>query len=522
MTRQQIQQAIETFRKITTANTISPENVGVLLRALLDFATSSEETAAAVSDTISELTLKALPGVNGAFLVLTKPDGSNACSAGAIPLCDEAKNTAGLIDATHQKLIHTNAEAIRDLAADQEKDTADLTKKISTADSKAASALLRAGTLLESKGKPGGLATLDEEGHLNPAQLPPDAVSVRVFSRFVEGVSVKDTGIAEVPEEAEVVYDTARRKFLLFVPGTFTAEYYDAWLGVADYMTVGEDGQCPLSERIYICPTRTGVWWWNGQELEDITASRLIQQKISQAATKAFDDLFLAAAGTYGTIDHTHTNPDGTPSPYYLNELWLTYEEAVAVYQAGAIDTQYCELRYYGLDIRTNLPPVCSSWAWGSTATKYQLCQFITKSNIEILNLTSRYFSFCIGPGGIGHVTFATDKLRKIIGNIDIGNYTGKNNHSLFGSCPELTEVVLLGLHSNLSLAGLPKINASSIRTLIERKYHIGSAATEAYTVTLHADVYNKIVEADQGDKASEWSGLLELAASKNITFASA
>lgn len=49
-----------------------------------------------------------------------------------------------------------------------------------------------------------------------------------------------------------------------------------------------------------------------------------------RAKQRLFDDMWLKAVGTYGSIDHTHVE-NGKAAPYYLNELWLTYDEALAV-----------------------------------------------------------------------------------------------------------------------------------------------------------------------------------------------
>ncbi len=241
-----------------------------------------------------------------------------------------------------------------------------------------------------------------------------------------------------------------------------------------------------------------------------------------RAKRAVFDDLFLAAAGPWGTIDHTHTNEDGTPSPYYLNELWLTYEEAVAVMEGPHINSTNCNYMFKGVNMRTNIPPLCGGITNGSTAPKFDVYYFIdSTSKIEVLNLTTKSDRFCINPSSSGtdSILFHPARLTKIIGTIDIGNLNG--NKCYFYST-SLESVNFNSLKSDLNLCGLPKLNAASVRYLIENKYRIGSAATAAYTVTLHADVYNKIVEAAEGEKASEWSGLLELAASKNITFASA
>ena len=82
----------------------------------------------------------------------------------------------------------------------------------------------------------------------------------------------------------------------------------------------------------------------------------------------------------------------------------------------------------------------------------------------------------------------------------------------MFAGCAKLTNLRMKGLARNLSLASSPLITAESLRYLCENR---GSGS--AFTVTLHPDTYANL----HGD-GEEWQGLVELAAEKNITFATA
>ena len=70
-----------------------------------------------------------------------------------------------------------------------------------------------------------------------------------------------------------------------------------------------------------------------------------VKKNIGVSKMELFDDLWHEAVGKYGDVDHSHTE-DGVSKPYYLNELWLTYEEAVAIYNEGALTTSACSFRY--------------------------------------------------------------------------------------------------------------------------------------------------------------------------------
>lgn len=88
-------------------------------------------------------------------------------------------------------------------------------KKINAADTRATEALELAESLDDSRGEPDGLATLDGYGHLDPAQIDPDTIGVRVFNGFVEGATIEQVGINGTPGFSSIVYDTRARKFLL-------------------------------------------------------------------------------------------------------------------------------------------------------------------------------------------------------------------------------------------------------------------------------------------------------------------
>ena len=102
-------------------------------------------------------------------------------------------------------------------------------------------------------------------------------------------------------------------------------------------------------------------------------------------------------------------------------------------------------------------------------------------------------------------------KLRKIIGIIRLDKSSGVT--SAFDQCLELQDVKLYGLLTNISFAYSPLISLESLQYLITN-----AANTSPITVTVHADVYAKIQDEGQVD----WHALIETAAAKQITFATA
>lgn len=111
----------------------------------------------------------------------------------------------------------------------------------------------------------------------------------------------------------------------------------------------------------------------------------------------------------------------------------------------------------------------------------------------------------------LGFAFYSCVKLRKIIGIIRLDKSSGVT--SAFDHCLELQDVKLYGLLTNISFAYSPLISIESLQYLITN-----AANTSPITVTVHADVYAKI----QDETNVEWHALIETAAAKQITFATA
>lgn len=241
-----------------------------------------------------------------------------------------------------------------------------------------------------------------------------------------------------------------------------------------------------------------------------------LSEKIDASKRTVFDDLWKAACGEYGTVDYSHSEGD-KHTPYYLNELWLTYEEAVAVYNAGAIDSTQCQYKYFNLNIRTNLPAMIGGATYGGGRQDFFPYTLIDNSQIEVLNvkMSTGSFRVAVMPVGMNNtVYFQAPKLRKIIGNIAIGltTYQPTYNNSLFGNCPLLEEVNIENMNLDLNLSKLPLISASSLNFLLSRRM-----GNNTVTLKLHPDIYAKIT-TEEGD----YAGIMDLAESKNVSLASA
>lgn len=266
------------------------------------------------------------------------------------------------------------------------------------------------------------------------------------------------------------------------------------------------------------------------EEIEDIDPTLVTEalRKVPQALTpeeqaqvkanlniskmELFCDLFSAAAGDAGYARMVNGAFDGK-----LNDLTLTYEEAVDIYDAGAITSLDCRGRYHRSPIRTNLPSPLRSGDWGNggyfSGSTVELCAECPE--LEVLNLSVRKGGIVIRHLPNAATISNCPKLRKIIGVIDLGEVN--NSKSSWGkqpfyNLPELVEARIYMLGASIDLSTCPKLSVASYQYCIQR----GRTMTSPITVTVHPDVYAKLTD----ETNTEWHQVLIDAAAKNITFA--
>ena len=225
------------------------------------------------------------------------------------------------------------------------------------------------------------------------------------------------------------------------------------------------------------------------------------------AKREVFDDLWIKAAGSNGTVDHTHTE-SGVNKPYYLNEVWMTYEEAIVVYNENYADI----LSFNGRDIYgvTNFPPPTNGNA--SQYTNYRAY------NAKVINVGDGF----LVTSFLGWSSIAP-KLTKIIGNINLTYWNASIKSYGYIKAPALTDVSLYHLHNDFDIASLKNISLSSMQYMVNN-----STATSSITVTVHPDVYAKLTgdttnaaaAALTAEELAQWQALVTTANSKNISFA--
>lgn len=228
----------------------------------------------------------------------------------------------------------------------------------------------------------------------------------------------------------------------------------------------------------------------------DVKVSETALTVTERAKRAVFDDMWRAAAGTWGKIDYSHFE-NGVSKPYYLNELWLTYEEAVEIFKAY-IAVDYNQPFFGARNIRTHLP-------FGRSYVTTLNSTFQT-STIEIVRIN-------FIPNSSYRTFLGCSKLRKVSA-ITEGNKFPQSE--VFYGCVALEDLYIQRIAVNLYIQDCPLVNAASFRYMIQYAKN-----TTAITFYVHPDVYAKLTSAVD-DPEDEWYGLIDLAAAKQITFACA
>ena len=139
---------------------------------------------------------------------------------------------------------------------------------------------------------------------------------------------------------------------------------------------------------------------------------------------------------------------------------------------------------------------------------------FANCTNLEVVAFGARdgdnFF-----PSRIIYAFINCIKLREIKSVLNVTSLESHDNKFLntFSGCRALEKILILNLKDNISFSNSPLLSLESLQYLITN-----AANTSPITVTVHADVYDKIQDEGQVD----WHALIETAAAKQITFATA
>jgi|GEM_PF-6805001 len=269
-----------------------------------------------------------------------------------------------------------------------------------------------------------------------------------------------------------------------------TTTYYANWAGRDTFCNSAGK---PLKNRLYLC-TATGRQY-DKFPGNNSTGLRCIAAPPMDAKKALLADLWDEACCNEGwggnpatrTV-HGHYDPD--TDKWLLNELSLSYAEAIAVWYAGT-PRNYDATMFYGGQhtIRTNLPPRFDA----SNSVKFQQA-FIGCTNMEVANIGA--------ANTCNNMFYAVPKLKKVIGTMH-----GGGNPAPYLTCP--VEEMHFGWWGAATqaydLRNLPNLNADSLQWMVTNA-RVTTQGTR--TVTLHADAYARLTD-----------DMKALAAEKSITF---
>lgn len=200
----------------------------------------------------------------------------------------------------------------------------------------------------------------------------------------------------------------------------------------------------------------------------------------------ALTPLFEAAGATFN--DET--------GYYELNTLTdITEDEMIAIYNAPRLTSEGENSTTFSRSaIRTNL---CSDY-WVNE-TVHLNDTFYYNINIEVAYIKDNNYDgstvFIVqSDTGTFYMCF---KLRSVLTNGYI-NINGIDATKSFYQCYALEDVKLSGANKSFSLQDCGVLSTDSVRTIIEKE----SAPAEGITVTLHPDVYDRVI-ADEGVQAA-------------------
>lgn len=230
----------------------------------------------------------------------------------------------------------------------------------------------------------------------------------------------------------------------------------------------------------------SSCYYKNGPTLE--AREGAMAEAIQAAKLALFIEEFNAAAGANGKYDPVNAlDPQHT---FYLNTLWLTYEEAVVsmahineIYLRGGASMS-------GLKIRTNMlaaKPVPTNWGPGFV---YLNGVCLCNSSIEVLNVRDIVVD---GSNNLGLFVYNCPNLHTIIGQIAL-EYVTKISTNTFNKSPKLQEVRLYNLKASINFKDCPLLSLATLQYLVDN-----AANKSAITVTVHPVTYGKLTN-EQAD----------------------
>lgn len=274
----------------------------------------------------------------------------------------------------------------------------------------------------------------------------------------------------------------------------------------SDFMEVTEAEKSVLEEqdRQWVEPPRSFIDAWN---------ARGDYNKVSPGSSGYKDYLVVARYDPDNAPDDLH--------PFFINNLWLTYGEALDVMSVAfptlLSDSERCKAR--------TLFPFKGDYSFSLERYGYG------SRNIETLHILDGYQlggtrakDSAMAVKNTGNIAYDSIKLREIIGVLNVGKDTViKHLNGSSGYWPNLERIWLNSIVKSVDFQSSPNIEIECWEYMIDN-----AANTSAITLTVHPDVFAKMtgdISNEAVAKLSEaererWEAVGAKAASKNINIA--
>lgn len=255
---------------------------------------------------------------------------------------------------------------------------------------------------------------------------------------------------------------------------------------------------------------------------KDVTVENGNKLSVTEEAKRAvfndmWDDAWKVGNNVYGKYDPENA-PD-TEHPYMGNEIWMTYEEAIRVYNAWTYGKNGVNFSYRlsrDLNIRTAIPFISTSGGgesvslYGITTHNYSI------ETIRVLISESRRISSLGSAFNVSHISHVLGQL-KLSSDCNVTD--------AFRFADNLVTIQLFGLTKSLHMDWASKISLESLAYMVAN-----AANTTAITIAVHANVYAKLTgdttnaaaAALSEEELTAWAAVLDAAVAKNIAFATA
>lgn len=254
---------------------------------------------------------------------------------------------------------------------------------------------------------------------------------------------------------------------------------------------------------------------------EDLQISDTSELSLTDKGKMAvFIDLWNSACYQYGGY-----KPEEAPNsakPFLLNGLWLSYDEALEIYNMSTKDYRDSfNQTYISCNKTTVLPVRLSRHMWAAQEA------FSGAYNLQCVSIVGPNYGKTIGIDPIRYMFNGCKKLEKVLSDCTIEpTYAGSDTTGVFYQCYKLREIKFFS-KSSFDIHESPLLSLATVQCFTGKNW---VTLTKPITITVHEDVYAKLTGDTTNEAAAaltteelaQWQEVLSDAANNNITFATA